>query len=159
MKKVIMALVLVAACRTTTTTLGPTSSKSPAGRTQSAAGSVTGADDAQTAVRAFMTAAKRTDLQAIGGLWGDTDGLARERFSREELEKRELVMMRCLRHDTYEIVGDAPALNGSRAMVVQVNYGDVSVSTDMHVVRGAGGRWYVRDLSLPKLQDICMKRS
>jgi hypothetical protein len=105
-----------------------------------------------------MTAAKRTDLQAIGALWGDADGLARERLTRDELEKRELVMMRCLRHDSYEIVGDAPALNGSRAMVVQVNYGEVSVSTDMQVVRGAAGRWYVRDLNLPKLQEICMRR-
>lgn len=160
MKKVIMALAVLGACRTTSTTMGvqPTSSSGVASA-QTSAGGPTGAADPQTAVRAFMTAAKRTDLQAIGSLWGDAEGLARERLTRDELEKRELVMMRCLRHDTYEIVGDAPALAGTRTMVVQVNYGEVSVSTDVQVVRGGGGRWFVRDLNLPKLQDICMSRS
>ena len=52
--------------------------------------------------------------------------------------------MRCLRHDSYDIIGDAPGLAGARAMVVQVSYGDLTRSATLEVVRGPAQRWYVR---------------
>lgn len=153
MKKVIMSLSLLAACSRTTTT-------TPAGPAPvpTVSGTQTGAADAIGALRGFMAAAKQTDLQALGAFWGDQQGAARERLPREELEKRELYMVRCLRHDTYEIAGDAPALGGARAMVVKLVYGDLSRSADVQVVRGPGNRWYVKEVSVTKLQDICMRR-
>ena len=152
MKKVIITVALLAACRTTTTVVqGPPSVAAEASRHG-------GADDPTSAVRGFMSAAKQADLNSLGALWGDKDGAARDKMPRDELEKRQLYIMRCLRHDNYEIAGDAPALGGSRAMVLIVNYGDLSRSADVQVVRGPQNRWYVQDVNVIKLQDICMRR-
>ena len=67
--------------------------------------------------------------------------------------------MRCLRHDPYDIIGEAPGLAGARAMVVQVSYGDLTRSANLEVVRGPEQRWYVRDVDTKALQDICMRRA
>ena len=149
MKKLIMAAALLAACRTSqpvtvSTTTAPASSNA------------TGGGDALGAVRAFMTAAKKQDLQALGAVWGNANGPARDAISREELEKRELIMMRCLRHDKYDIAGEAPNPGGSRAMVVNLTYKDVSRSTNFVVVQGPANRWYVEKFDLDPLQAICL---
>jgi hypothetical protein len=150
-----MSLALLAACRTTTSTVpGPA-------RAIGSPGTQTGATDAAGAVNGFMLAARQTDMQALAAYWGDKDGPARDRLPRQELEQRELFMMRCLRHDSYMITGDAPTVGGggARAMVVTLNLGELSRSADVQVVRGPSERWYVQDVSLPKLNDICMRRT
>jgi hypothetical protein len=152
-KKVIMSLLLVAACRRSTPTVPEPASVMPV------AGTLTGAADPMGALRGFMAAAQKADLQALSSFWGDKDGAARDRLPREELEKRELYMVRCLRHDTYEIAGDAPTVGGGRAIVVNVKYRELSRSTDVQIVRGPANRWYVKEVSVTKLQDICMRRS
>jgi len=103
-----------------------------------------------------MTAAKKQDLQALGAVWGNANGPARDAISREELEKRELIMMRCLRHDKYDIAGEAPNPGGSRAMVVNLTYKEVSRSTNFVVVQGPANRWYVEKFDLDPLQAICL---
>jgi hypothetical protein len=143
-----MAAVLLAACHSSPAVVA--SSPSPV------AGNATGAADAVGAVRAFMSAAKQQDLQALGAVWGNANGPARDAISREELEKRELIMMRCLRHDRYEIAGEAPNPGGSRAMVVNLTYKDVSRSSNFVVVRGPANRWYVEKFDLDPLQQICL---
>jgi len=148
-KKLIMAVVLVAACRTSPPVVVSTA-------TRPATGNATGGADALGAIRAFMAAAKQQDLQALGGVWGNANGPARDAISREELEKRELIMMRCLRHDRYDIAGEAPNPGGSRAMVVNLTYRDVSRSTNFVVVRGPANRWYVEKFDLDPLQGICL---
>lgn len=153
MKKLIITLALLAACRTTTTVVEGPPTVAPV------ASGHGGASDPTSAVRGFMHAAKQADLNALGALWGDKDGAARDKMPRDELEKRQLYIMRCLRHDKYEIVGDAQALGGARAMVLVVNFGDVSRSADFSVVRGPENRWFVQDINVIKLQDICMKRA
>jgi hypothetical protein len=155
MRKVIIGLLLLGACRTTTQQVVV----SPAPGASSAANGQLGAADPAGAVKGFMVAAKKTDLAAMGKLWGDQTGLARDRFPSDELQKRELYVMRCLRHDTYDIIGDAPSIGGSRAVVVQLSYGDLTRSANMEVVRGPEQRWYVRDIDTKSLQDICMHRS
>ena len=149
MKKLIMAVVLVAACRTSPPVVVSTAARP-------ATGNATGGADALGAIRAFMAAAKQQDLQALGGVWGNANGPARDAISREELEKRELIMMRCLRHDRYDIAGEAPNPGGSRAMVVNLTYRDVSRSTNFVVVRGPANRWYVEKFDLDPLQGICL---
>lgn len=118
-------------------------------------GALTGAADAAGAVRAFMGAAKQQDLQALGGIWGDANGPARDAISREELEKRELIMLKCLRHDRYDIVGDAPSAGGSRVLAVAVTYKGTSLSTNFTAIRGPANRWYVEKFDLEPLQKIC----
>lgn len=152
MKKLITmmaALALQAACHSAPASTTPTPASA------GGSGTATGAADAVGAVRAFMTAAKAQDLQALGAIWGDANGPARDAISRDELEKRELIMLKCLRYDRYAIVGDAPSEGGSRTLVVNVTYKNLSPSTNFTVVRGPANRWYVQVVDLEQLQKIC----
>jgi len=94
----------------------------------------------------------------MGAIWGDTDGPARDAISRDELEKRELIMVTCLKHDRYDIAGDAPNPGGGRAIIVNLTFGDVSRSSSFLVVPGPRNRWYVQKFDLEALQPICAKR-
>ena len=111
-----------------------------------------------TAVRGFLSAAKQQDLQAMGAIWGDANGPARDAISREELEKRELIMITCLKHDSYDIIGDAPAPGGGRAIAVNLKLGALARSTSFQVVRGPSNRWYVQKFDLESLEQICAQR-
>jgi len=158
-KKLITTLTLLtalAACRSASsnTTTMTTTSATPA-----MSGSQAGAADALSAVRTFMGAAKTQDLQVIGGIWGDSAGPARERFGRQELEQRELIMLRCLRHDRYDIIGDAPNPGGARSIVVQITLGDLTRSSKFEVMHDQSSRWYVRQFDMAPLQDICAHRA
>lgn len=150
MKKIITittALVLQVGCHSAK----PAPNAAPAATNSS----LPGAADAAAAVRAFMTAAKQQDLQALSGIWGDASGPARDAFSRDELEKRELIMLKCLRHDRYDIIGDAPSAGGSRVLAVSVAYKDLSLATNFTAVPGPSRRWYIEKFELEPLQKIC----
>jgi hypothetical protein len=121
-------------------------------------GNQTGAADPLTAVRGFMTAVKQTDLQALGAIWGDAQGPARDAYDREQLEKRELIMMCYLKHDRYDIVGDAPGTNSARSVAVNLTHGDVTRATTFTVVPASSGRWYVSNVDLKNLQELCSSR-
>jgi hypothetical protein len=122
-----------------------------------AAGSATGAADARGAVLAFLDAAKNQDLQALSAAWGSTEGSVRETGSipREEMEKRELVMICYLTHDSHQIVSDAPAANNERVVAAQLRRGSLSRTTNFYAVAGPGGRWYVRAFDMEPLTDLC----
>jgi hypothetical protein len=150
-KKLIVSLSLavVAGCHSAPKSTAPTPVLS---------GSQTGAPNAQAAVDGFLAAVKTQDLQAMGALWGGPDGPARDLMPREELEKRELIMTCYLKHDHYDIVGDAPNPGGSRAFVVSVSYKDLTRSTTVQVVQGPAQRWYVETVDVLKLTDICARK-
>jgi hypothetical protein len=143
-KKLITTFALLAACHSTATTT--TTTPAPVLR-----GNQTGAADAVAAIRGFLTAAKQTDLQAMGA--------ARDQWPREELEKRELIMMCYLKHDRYDVLGDAPNPGGTRAVIVSLTLGDLTRSTNFDVVRGQDSRWYVQNIDVKPLQEFCAKKS
>lgn len=154
MKKLIVGLaVLAAACHS-----APAPGPQPSRGAPVASGTQTGAPDATSAVRGFLAAAKQQDLQAMSVLFGDDQGPARDIIPRDQLEKREIIMAMCLRHDRFDIVGDAPAPGGGRTMVVNVTYGNLSRSSNFEVQQGPGGRWYVRQFDLESLMDICKRK-
>jgi len=150
-KKLITSLALLAACHSSSTT---TTTSSPV----VLHGSETGAADPMTAIRGFLTAAKQTDLQAMGALWGNAQGAARDQWPRDELEKREFVMMCYLKHDRYDILGDAPNPGGTRAVIVNLTLGTLTRSTNFEVIRGANNRWYVQNVDLKPLQELCARK-
>jgi len=153
-KKLITAVVVLCACHSTssvTTTTTPASAPV-------VTGNQTGAADPVLAIRGFLAAAKSQDIQAMGALWGDTQGPARDRMDRSEVEKRELVMACYLKHDRYDIVGDAPNPGGARAVVVNLTLGEQTRSANFDVVQGPGRRWYVQNIDLKSLQDFCSRR-
>jgi len=115
-----------------------------------------GAPDATSAVRGFMAAAKLQSMQSLSLWWGDSHGPTRESIPKDELEKRELIMLRCLKHDRYEVVGDAPTTGGSRDVVVSMKYRDSESTTHLTVVAGPHSRWYVQNVDLKPLQSVCI---
>ncbi len=121
-------------------------------------GSQTGASGPEAAINSFLTAAKNQDLQAMGAIWGGPDGPARDLMDRSTVEKRELIMMCYVKHDRYDIIGDAPNPGGVLAYAVSITYKDVTRGTTFQVVQGPGGRWYVKDVDILKLSDICARR-
>ena len=146
-------LLVVAACRHTPPTT--TVSTAPA-----VAGSTTGAPDARTAVVAFLDAAKNQDLQALAGAWGSTSGSVRTsgEIPRDEMERRELIMLCYLDHDNRQILGEVPSPNNERVLAVQLRKGTLTRTANFYAVATPSGRWYVRQFDMEGLQDFCKNK-
>jgi hypothetical protein len=154
MKKLSIALVLVAACHSGAA--NPAPAVYPAGA-PFASGSG-GATSARAAVAGFLAAARNEDLQAMASIWGTTAGPARITIPREELEKRELIMMCFLRHDRYSLVSDAGSTAGQRRIEVELEQGMLVRKTTFIVVPGADNRWYVQSFDMEPVRDFCVKK-
>lgn len=158
MKKVITSVALligVAACHHSAPPAAQPGTRSPT----MATGSVTGAADASAAVRGFLAAVKNQDLQAMSSYWGDREGLARDRYPLNELNRRELLMMCYLKHDSAQILSDAPSPDGGRTVAVQLTLGGLTASTNFQTVVGPDGRWYVNNVpEISSLQRFCAQR-
>jgi hypothetical protein len=147
-RKLFIGLLLLAACKTSTTDT-PASGPAPAAAVSSA----------RPALDAFLAAIKAKDLQALGAAWGDKNGAIRDskRISRDELEKRELVLMCYFNHDSYKILDDAPAAGGERRMSVALTRGTLTRTTDFFLVSGPE-RWYVRTANMEPVRDLCSRK-
>jgi hypothetical protein len=154
MKKLSIALVLVAACHGGAA--APSGGVRPAGAPFSKA--IGGATTARAAVAAFLTAARNEDLQAMASVWGTTGGPARATIPRDELEKRELIMMCFLRHDRYQLVSDAESTAGQRRIEVELEQGMLIRTTAFTVVPASDGRWYVQSFDMEAVRHFCAKR-
>ena len=124
-------------------------------------GSSTGAADARGAVLAFLDAGKNGDLQALSAVWGTTAGSVRDAgtIPRDEMEKRELVMMCYLTHDTHTIVSDAAAANDERVVAAALRHGPLTRTANFYAVAGPNGRWYVRGFDMEALTDLCKSKA
>src|SRR4051812_22244397 len=65
-----------------------------------------GAPTPQLAVEHFLAAAKAQNLQSLAMAWGTDKGPARDVVDKTQIEKRELIMMCYLNHDTFRIRGE-----------------------------------------------------
>ncbi len=156
MRKLISALTLiaVAACTSrTTTSTTVTPQPVPSG--------ATGAADPRGAVAGFLSAVKSQNLQSLSTFWGTHDGAVRDQgsMSRDELEKRELLMMCYLRHDSYHVATDAPGTAGERVLAVQLTRGTLTATTNFYAVVSGKGRWYVRQVDLEPVAEFCRRKS
>jgi hypothetical protein len=108
------------------------------------------------ALDAFLAGIRAGDLQAISEVWGDKNGPVRDSkvFSREEMEQRELILIRCFKHDKARILGDAAAANGERAFQVELTRGTTVRVTDFFLTK-APERWYVRSANMEPVRDLC----
>jgi hypothetical protein len=156
-KKLIgLGVLLLVACQRKVEVSSPT--PTPA---TNAVGTVGGSTPLE-ALAAFMTAAKAEDLQAVAAVWGDHEGLARDKMSRQELEMRTYIIVKCVRHDSYKVVSDGAAASGRRVMNVQVTKaagpprGTLNVSSTFTMARGPQGRWFVEIVEMKPLETtIC----
>ena len=109
-----------------------------------------------------MAAAKSQDLQEMGLVWGTSSGpelkekeTAEERNTREQ---REIILFCFLKHDSYRVLGEAPATNGERVMAVELKFKGLTRPTNFTVTRGPPERWYVRQFDIEALRDICAQK-
>ena len=149
-KLLIGSLLLTAgACTKRTTVVPPTTTPTP---TTAAASQGT----PRQALDTFLSAANAQDLQAMAGVWGDKDGSVRAsgKMGREEIEKREIIMMCYLRHDRYRVVSDAPSVDNERVLGVELTKGKISRTSNFNLATD-GTRWYVRSANVEALRDLC----
>lgn len=131
-------------------------STTPAGSGATAVTSV-GSATSKGAVDGFLAAVKQQNLQAMSTLWGNKDGLARDRFKRDDLEKRLIVMQCLLNHDRYSY--DEPQARmstGNRNLWrVSLQKRNAKASTTFTTVPGPGGRWLLEDVDVAPLREFC----
>ena len=148
LKKLAMLLLLAApvmtACRTTPPATRPAVDRASGGATSSSA-----------AVEAFFAAAKAQDIQALSLIWGSEAGPARATLPREELERREIVMLCHLRHDRYAVIAESALLGQQRRVTVDLTQGAQTRRTNLVTVPSATGAWYVLSVDLEPLQQFC----
>ena len=149
MRKLLIGLLLTTgACTTRTTVVPPTPASVPATQRTPL-----------QALDSFLAAANSQDLQAMSGVWGDKDGSVRDsgKMGREEIEKREIIMMCYLRHDKYRIVNEMPAVDNERTLAVELTKGSLSRTANFSMATD-GSRWYVRSADLEALRDLCAEK-
>jgi hypothetical protein len=110
-------------------------------------------------VEKYLAAARAQDLQALGVVWGDEKGPTRDHLPREELEKREFVMLCLLKHDQARIGEPVAAVGGRYTMQVELTQGQVKANVKFTVAKGPSNRWYVQDFDSQLLQNagFCKK--
>lgn len=144
MRKLLLGLLLAAAC-STTSTIQPAAGVAPTGP--------------RPALDAFLSAVRTQDLQAMSGAWGDKDGAIRDskRLGRDEVEHRELIMMCYFKHDRYRVLSEQPGTGGERVMQVELTRGTLSRTTNFFLAN-AGDRWYVRTADMEPVKDLCTQK-
>ena len=114
-----------------------------------------GAATAREALQKFLATAKAQDVQAMSNIWGSAAGPARTTMDQEQLEKRAIYLMRCLRHDSYMVLTETPAAGGERIFGVQLRRGTLTAVSNFTATLGPQGRWYLRDFQAEPLNPIC----
>ena len=114
-----------------------------------------GAATPALAVQRFLAAAKAQDLQALSLAWGSAKGPARDVVPKDQIERRELIMICYLTHDTYVIQNEGASTEGRRAFTVELRRGPVARRTTMTTVKGPANRYYVGEVALEPLSDLC----
>lgn len=117
---------------------------------------MTGAPSSREAVESFLGAARAQDLEAMSVVWGTAKGPARDQMKREELEKRELVMMCFFDHERYRVLSESERQGSSgRTYRVELSKGALRRTTNFYTVRGPSDRWYVENADLDPVKDLC----
>lgn len=117
-----------------------------------------GAATPRDAVARFLATAKAQDLQAMALIWGSPQGPIRDTRSRDEIEQREVILMCHLKHDSYRVLSDAPAVNNERVLGVELKYRDLTRLSNFTVGKGPTDRWYVFRFEMDPLREICARR-
>ena len=142
MKRIVLALVLLAACRS-----------APAVREGS---ELTGAATPQAAVDRLLGAIRSQDLQALGAVWGDKRGSARDIMPRDEYDQRVIVMQCYFSHDRARVVSGPTTKVDTVLFNLELFKGQAKASTTAKTLQGPGSRWYVLALD-PVPRGFCSR--
>ncbi|HEV8364012.1 MAG TPA: hypothetical protein VGQ52_10890 [Gemmatimonadaceae bacterium] len=124
-------------------------------RTPGPGGVQTGAERPRRAVELFLAAVNAQDIQAMSVVWGTEKGPARDQLSRQELERREIIMQQCFSHDRYRVVDELPGEGGTRVVRVEVTRGRLTKTPQFVTIKGPSERWYVLDADIAAMRDLC----
>jgi hypothetical protein len=131
----------LAACATTHATAGGTRDA--------------GAPTARKAVDTFLAAIRAQDLQAISMIWGTERGPARDVINRDELERREIIMVCFFNHDKAAVGEETPGEKGRRIFAVTLTKGQLTRTADFTAVPGPSERWFVENGDILKVREFC----
>ena len=149
MKKLLVVLLaLAAACRTSPPSTTPT-------------GAVYGADSPRQAVEAFLSGIRAGDLQAISAVWGDSRGpaIVQSDITRDEVEKRELIMICYFRHDSARVLEQVSSGEPSQTSYrVELTRGAQTRTPTVSTIQGPQSRWYVVNADIMAVRDFCDPR-
>jgi hypothetical protein len=149
-KRTILLLLTVAACRSAST-------PSPSSSSNASSPNLPGAAAPRQAVERFLGAAKSQDLQEMSIAWGTSKGPARDQFERTELEKRLIVMQGCYDSDKHRIIDETPGENGKRVLRVELTKGTTTKTPRFTTVKGPSDRWYVEDADFAAVSALCRR--
>jgi hypothetical protein len=121
-------------------------------------GPTPGAASAERAVTDYLGAAAGKNLEAMALVWGDERGPASRRMSRGELEKRLLNQIELLCQETARPMGTSPGTNGRRLVAYDMSARSRTVRVTFTTIADRRGRWYVQDLEVLRLQELCQGR-
>jgi hypothetical protein len=105
----------------------------------------------------FVSAARSQDLQAMGAVWGNAQGSARDHMDRAEFERRLIILQPCYVHDRAQIINEEiGAMATERRVQIQLTRANRTKTLVFKVVRGPSNRWYVEDAAYETVQaDFC----
>ena len=114
-----------------------------------------GASTPREAIERFLGTAKAQDYEGMSLVFGSAKGPARGTVEKVELEKREFILMRCLRHDRFQIGSETQTASGDKVLGVQLWFKDLTATSNFTVVEGPTKRWYVQEFRYEDFQSIC----
>src|SRR5262245_4370882 len=110
-------------------------------RGSSLGSSLTGAPSARDAATMFVSAARAQDLQAMGAVWGNAQGSARDHMDRGEFERRLIILQPCYVHDRAQILDDSMGATPTERLVrIQLTRVNRTKTLQFKVVRGPSNR-------------------
>jgi hypothetical protein len=119
-------------------------------------GNETGATSSAMAVSQFLAAAREQDLQAMSAVWGNADGLTRDRVERQELERRLLIIVCHLKHEESRIGPPQAGEEGRQIHMVELTQAPRTASLAFTAVKGRrSDRWYVENVDLGPVRSFC----
>jgi hypothetical protein len=122
-------------------------------------GTFTGGATPRAAVERYLAGAYAQDMQAVGAVFGNDKGPAREQYPRATLETQFLVQLSCFRSGKATISGPTIGERGSQIFSVGLTQGKLEASVPFVVVKGPSNRWYVQQFEIIPLQNkgFCSK--
>ena len=112
-----------------------------------------GAPSPSAAIAQFLDGANRKDLLAIAAVWGTDRGPASKSMGRQELERRELIMMQCLSHEKSSLGATSPGEGGRIKVPVTLTAATRSATPVFTVVLGPRSRWYVENFDIDEVRN------
>lgn len=119
-------------------------------------GNEVGAPSSALAVTQFISAARAGDIQAMSAVWGNADGLTRDRIERQELERRLLIIVCHLKHDESRIGPPSTGEAGRQIHLVELTQGPRTASVAFTAVKSRrSDRWFVENVDLAPVRAFC----